>query len=179
MSHGGGVLAAVKHNIHATAISRPDHLEAISLCLHLHIPLSVCCVYIPPNPGSIHISSLVSYLSDLAAIPCSDIIVIGDFNLPDIDWDTLSAVSHSSEQFCDFVSTLTSLNWLTSLPMSKQYLRPHCYQHQSSHSGNKKLPQPLSIITFKVTHSVPLSHKLHRNMCLIFPKQTTVASVHI
>ena len=96
-------MAAVKRTICATAISKPDHLEAISLHFHLHIPLSVCCVYTPPNPDSTHMFLLVSYLSDLATPPCSDIIVVGDFILPDIEWDTLSAAPHSSEHFCDFV----------------------------------------------------------------------------
>ena len=105
-SRGGGVLAAVKHTICATAISKPDHLEAISL----HPSLCMLCIYStqpPPNLDSTHISSLVSYLSILAAPPCSDIIVVADFNLPDIEWDTLSAASHSSEQFCDFVFNFT------------------------------------------------------------------------
>ena len=89
-SHGGGVLAAVEHKIHATAISKPDCLEAISLHLHLHIPSIPTALKSP--------RWCLTYLI-LQPHPA----VVGDFNLPDIDWDTLSAVSHSSEIFCDFV----------------------------------------------------------------------------
>ena len=143
----------------------------------LHIPLSVCCVYILPNPGSIYISSLVSYLSNLAAIPCSDIRVVGDFNLPDIDcmgypfcgiplfWAILwlcfnltqliDKPTHVKGNILDLIVTNTS----------------HHIQEINS-CNNHFMHSDHSIITFKVTHSVLLSHKLHRNMCLIFPKQT-------
>ena len=30
-------------------------------------------------------------------------MLLGDFNLPDIDWNTLSGTSVISNQFCDFV----------------------------------------------------------------------------
>ena len=59
------------------------------------------------TPDSTDIS--VSYLPDLAAPLC--IILVGKFYLPDIDWDTLSVASHSSELFCNFVfnNNLTQL----------------------------------------------------------------------
>ena len=40
-SRGGGVLIAIKNNIRATVISKPNHLELVSLLLHLHIPLTL------------------------------------------------------------------------------------------------------------------------------------------
>ena len=43
--------------------------------------------------------------------PSTDTIIVGDFNLPDIQWDTLSSASSSSNAFCDFVfdNSLTQL----------------------------------------------------------------------
>ena len=138
-------MATVKLTIRATAISKPDHLEAISLHFHLHIPLSVCCVYTPPNPDSTHMFLLVSYLSDLATPPCSDIIVIGDFNLPDIEWDTLSAAPHSSEQFCDFVFN----NNLTQLIDKPTHVKGNIITNmlKPSNLGNKyQLSQPFDAL---------------------------------
>ena len=49
-------------------------------------------------------SILVSILIQvIQSDPSSDTIVVGDFNLPDIHWDTLSASSTVSKAFCDFV----------------------------------------------------------------------------
>ena len=55
---------------------------------------------------------LISNLTQLVKTNLStDIIITGDFNLPDINWDTLSATSTSSSAFCDFIfdSLLTQL----------------------------------------------------------------------
>ena len=47
---------------------------------------------------------LISNLTQLVKTNLStDIIITGDFNLPDINWDTLSATSTSSNAFCDFI----------------------------------------------------------------------------
>jgi len=101
-SRGGGVFIATKNNIHTSIISIPNHLEIVSLHLHLHIPLTLCCIYVPPNPDSPHITDLITYLSDIMSSHCNDTILLGDFNMPDIDWSTLSSSSHHSASFCDF-----------------------------------------------------------------------------
>ena len=47
-------------------------------------------------------NSLFLYLSNLITLR-DHIILVGDFNFPDINWDTLSGSSLSSKSFCDFV----------------------------------------------------------------------------
>ena len=49
---------------------------------------------------SIH-NSLLDFLHNLS--PSHNHIIIGDFNMPDIDWSTLSAISTYSNSFCDAV----------------------------------------------------------------------------
>ena len=101
-SRGGGVFIATKNNIRTSIISIPNHLEIVSLHLYLHIPLTLCCIYVPPNPDSPYITDLITYLSDIMSSHCNDTILLGDFNMPDIDWSTLSSSSHHSASFCDF-----------------------------------------------------------------------------
>ena len=56
----------------------------------------------PPNSDSDYLNSLLLYLSNLI-ISHNHIILVGVFNLPDVDWDTLTGTSLSSKYFCDFV----------------------------------------------------------------------------
>ena len=62
----------------------------------------LCTVYIPPNSDSDYLNSLLFFLSNLI-ISHDHIILVGDFNLPDVDCDTLTGTFLSSKSFCDFV----------------------------------------------------------------------------
>ena len=59
---------------------------------------------------NIPIISLMAYLTELLPI-YEHAIILGDFNLPDINWSSLSGTSSFSKQFCDFIfdSKLTQL----------------------------------------------------------------------
>jgi len=113
-TRGGGVLIAVKDSLPITNVDRPVDIEMVSVTLKLSNPLTIGCIYLPPNAESNHTTHLCSYLSDnldLQNTTQHDIILVGDFNFPDINWATLSAHSPSSTSFCDFVfdSNLTQL----------------------------------------------------------------------
>ena len=43
----------------------------------------------------------------------SRLIVVGDFNAPDVNWSTLTASSHSSKYLCDVVSRLNLIQLIT------------------------------------------------------------------
>ena len=62
----------------------------------------MCNCYIPPNSGESYLNSLLIYFSDLLS-RYDNVIFTGDFNLPDINWSSLSAHSSSSNAFCDFI----------------------------------------------------------------------------
>ena len=49
-----------------------------------------------------YISSLVNYLTNIAA-SSSKCIIVSDFNLPDIDWSFLQGSSFLSNYFCEFI----------------------------------------------------------------------------
>ena len=55
-------------------------------------------IYLPPGSGSDKLLTVVHHLSDILMDDnhlsnSNDIIIVGDFNLPDIDWDTLGSTS--------------------------------------------------------------------------------------
>ena len=58
-----------------------------------------CVVYLPPLPTLSQIESLSNHLSQFQ--PSFNIILLGDFNLPNINWDTLTGISTVDNAFCD------------------------------------------------------------------------------
>ena len=157
-SRGGGVLIATKNNIRATVISKPDHLELVSLLLHLHIPLTLCCTYISPNPDSSHITNLIAHLSDLVS---NDTILLGDFNMPEIDWSTLSSSSHHLISFCDFIFNYNLSQLIDKPTHTKGNILDLILTNTSHRIKNINISSPMnalnsdhSIVDFSVSHSM-------------------------
>jgi len=67
-------------------------------------------VYAPPNATADYHRDLNNYLTTTSTLSTS-VFILGDFNLPDINWDTLTGISTISNNFCDciFESNLTQL----------------------------------------------------------------------
>ena len=60
--------------------------------------LVVTCVYIPSASDFHYYLSLMDFMNNLTSD--YDHLVAGDFSMPDIDWNTMSAPSICSEMFC-------------------------------------------------------------------------------
>jgi len=76
------------------------------LTVELKLPkcLITCVVYLPPNPTPSQIQSLSDHLSQFQQ-PCS-VVLLGDFNLPDINRETMCDNCRASEDFCDMTFEL-------------------------------------------------------------------------
>ena len=85
---GGGVLLAVKGKISSTLIYSPTHLNLLTVTLNHTKVITICLLYIPPNPDHKDISGLMEYLNSLRHT--ENLIMLGDLNLPDVNWDSLS-----------------------------------------------------------------------------------------
>lgn len=59
------------------------------------------CVFIPPNCSDSIFDVTLQCLDSLS--DNSDLLILGDFNAPDADWDSLTASSRRSAVICDFV----------------------------------------------------------------------------
>ncbi len=62
----------------------------------------VCAVYCPPNVGTDYFTQLTVYLGGLVQSN-RNILILGDFNLPDVCWATLTGSSQSAHLFCEFL----------------------------------------------------------------------------
>ena len=89
-------------------------MEAVCVILNLPNPVTVCTVYVPPNSTATYYETLFDFLSNLSNAS-DQLIILGDFNFPDIDWDSLSSHSLPSNQFCDLVFQ-TGLSQLIDIP---------------------------------------------------------------
>ena len=100
------MLIAIKDSIPASVISSipSNHApEIVTVRLNLRKTTILSCVYLPPSPSDSNMNDAISNLTQITdANPSADIFV-GDFNLPDVQWDTLSSTSSTSCAFCDFV----------------------------------------------------------------------------
>lgn len=101
---GGGTLIAVSSSIASEQLRLTDnnHLEYTCVKLSLsNLAIIVYCSYVKPNPsfdtiqGHVDLINLISYgTNDL-------LLVVGDFNLPDIDW-----IRNGDE--CNYIATNTT-----------------------------------------------------------------------
>lgn len=101
LSRGGGVLFAVDERLPATVLSTPANIEVLTIQVKCPQPVLFTVVYRPPNADYIYLAELFAYLHQLLINNC--VVIMGDFNFPGIDWQTLSAPSQSSDLFCEFV----------------------------------------------------------------------------
>jgi len=104
-SRGGGVLLALRDHITCSQLPSPPDIEIITVLISTSNPFIISVVYIPPNSSDAYHEMLHNYLTSLVIEP-SPIILLGDFNLPDVEWATYSGSSLRSNQFCDLLFQL-------------------------------------------------------------------------
>ena len=107
-SRGGVVLLAVKDHIATKLLSSPTNLEMLTVEIKLSYTTVILCVV---YPTLIEVQLLQDHLSQLP--PSSNILLLGDFNLLDINWDILSSESNTSDAFCAMVFDLNLSELIT------------------------------------------------------------------
>ena len=101
-SRGGGVMLAIDNNITSRLIECHNILEAITVLVSLYSKeIVICLLYIPPDADQVYHSILLTYLFTLSSY--DHLMILGDFNLHDIDWDNYQGQSDFSCHFCDMM----------------------------------------------------------------------------
>lgn len=118
---GGGVLIAIASHIESFCVRLNSELEITWVCLHLNnqkLILGVC--YRPPSNNHSFVTSLHDAInSSIIRFPSVPIILLGDFNYPNIVWTGLHAYSHPfSSDATDFINMCSdfSFSQLMTLP---------------------------------------------------------------
>ena len=98
-TRGGGVAIFVKSFFHARTFIKSFVIEFISVEVMSNLLLT--CVYISPHQVDRSLDALLEHFYNLSQD--HDHIIIGDFNMPDIDWNLSAAISTKSDLFCDAI----------------------------------------------------------------------------
>ena len=112
-SRGGGVLVAISNLIPSNRVQLQSSCELLVIHLKLHKDTFVCCTYFPPSSPVLYFTDLAHCLQSLPN--SSHFILLGDFNITNVDWSTLHAHSPSSSIFCDLL-LLLNLMQLVKVP---------------------------------------------------------------
>ena len=161
-SRGGGVLIAVSDLISSPS---PPDLEVITVNVFCHNgPITFCTVYVPPNSEVDYHNQLLSYLYSIVST-MENVILVGDFNMPDICWSSLTGTSTFSNSFCDFVFEMSLLQ----LVMEATHIKGNILDLVLTNVEN-------SICELSIDTSHPLVHSDHHsitfriNSVLLHPK---------
>ena len=98
-------MLVVNNNITSSLIESHNTLEAITVSVSLHSKeIVICLLYIPSDANQVYHSTLLTYLPTLSSH--DHLMILGDVNLPDIDWDNYQGRSDFSCHFCDIIFDL-------------------------------------------------------------------------
>ena len=93
----GGILLGITSDVLCDVIDAPSHLEVCSVLLKLsrNTDVIIICAYRPPRADTTYQTNLCKYIIDIVdKYPEKIVCCFGDFNLPDIDWENGSVISH-------------------------------------------------------------------------------------
>ena len=97
-------MIAVADSIPSKVVPTDPKIEMVTVAL-FNTPLLLSCIYMPPNSCDSYCSDVLTCIASVVS-GNSSAIITGDFNMPDINWQTLSASSPSSLSFCDLIFSL-------------------------------------------------------------------------
>jgi len=107
-NHGGGVCIFVAKDItsHSVDVNLEEfnHVDITSCVVRLgKLHVTLLCLYLPPNLAIDDFLTNLKCLRNLCDSPDGQVLLIGDFNLPHIDWiNSCVASDAKSQEFYDF-----------------------------------------------------------------------------
>ena len=95
----GGVFIACRSTLNSNKLTFADSSSELVACkiqLAYHSSLIACSIYRPPSSSDSYLEDLSNQLSQIHSDhPSSALWIVGDINLPDINWSNSSVSGHS------------------------------------------------------------------------------------
>ena len=109
-ARGGGVLLAVSNKLASkiSYVSTSIELLSVEITLPSNQTIMFCCMYAPPSSERSYFQDLFHYLQHISN--GARVILVGDMNLPDVNWEQMSASSSVSEYY-SFVTRCSPSIW--------------------------------------------------------------------
>ena len=101
-SRSGGVFLAIRDCIPSKLLLSPDNSKVITIQLCAPKPVVLCTAYLPLHSTLADAQPLFDHLSSVCS-GTMPVIAIGNYNLPGIDWETLSSDLLHQQYICDLV----------------------------------------------------------------------------
>lgn len=101
-------MIAIRKNIPSSLLTTSTDLEIVAINIHLNRNKSIvlCCVYLPPTPSNCVCQRVLEYLHTLSCTYQGPLVIVGDFNLPGVNWPLLSGSSPLENSFCELAYDL-------------------------------------------------------------------------
>ena len=120
------------HNMH------PTDLEPLAVSVCLTEIITVCLIYNPPNSSTMYYTSLLNYIHSLNL--CSNIIIVGDLNVADANWDTYTGISGFTQDFCEAIFELNLLQLVNQPTHRKGNILDFIFTNQANVTNISTLP---------------------------------------
>ena len=99
-SIGGGILIAISNDLPSRLVYTAHDIELIVVEILLPNPVTLICVYIPPNSPQSTTTSFILHIHNFTNSK-NTLIITGDLNHPEIGWTSLSGNSFTGDAICD------------------------------------------------------------------------------
>ncbi|XP_077483861.1 uncharacterized protein LOC144093959 [Amblyomma americanum] len=110
---GGGILAAVSHDLNSYEVTVPSPIEFLCVCINLNDKDAIFCVcYRAPSAASTFCEDLHNCLNKVVSrFPKAPVFLLGDFNYPAILWsDPCPIVTSGSSECLAFIDICSTFN---------------------------------------------------------------------
>ncbi|XP_053686454.1 uncharacterized protein LOC128735992 [Sabethes cyaneus] len=172
---GGGTLIAVNRRL-----SSSDHITAENneaLCVKIKLAaeaLFLCCCYIPPTSRIQRYSSFVSFVDSIESHlqPEDDLIVIGDFNLPNLNWNQYQEDESNHFYLPEQISSQSEITIVDGL-LAAGLMQICNLPNQNNTFLDLVFTTDTYICNLAITDPL-IRHEIHHNAMLLFVK--TLAS---